>query len=309
LGRPLIAKLLVDAAKREGVNVIAHGCTGKGNDQVRLDVSIAALAPNIKIVAPAREWNMTREQTINYAQEHSIPVPVTVKSPYSIDENLWGRAIECGALEDPWNEPPADAFAWTKDINATPDAASYIIIGFEKGIPTSIDGEQLSGIDLINKVNKIAGDNGIGIIDHIEDRLIGIKSREVYEAPAAIVLLKAHQSLESMVLSKDQLQFKAKIADDYASHVYNGLWFTAFRQDLDAYVQSTQRFVTGEVKIKLHKGSCRIVGRSSPYSLYDYGLATYDKGDVFDQSAATGFIHIWGLPVRTQGQSQNIFDS
>jgi len=304
LGRPLIAQLLVATAKKEGATIVAHGCTGKGNDQVRFDVSIAALAPELKVIAPAREWNMTREQTIAYAQDHNIPVPATTASPYSVDENLWGRSIECGALEDPWSEPPKDVFAWTRSLEETPGQPSYVEIGFEKGIPVSLDGEKLDGVTLVQRIHELAGEHGIGRIDHVENRLVGIKSREVYEAPAATVLLKAHQALEDLVLTKEQLRFKAKVASEYADLIYNGLWFTGLRQDLAAYVQSSQRYVTGIVKAKLHKGNCQVVGRKSPYSLYSFSLATYDKGDVFDQSASPGFIHIWGLPVRTQARVQ-----
>ena len=304
LGRPLIAQLLVDTAKREDATIVAHGCTGKGNDQVRFDVSVAALAPELKVIAPAREWNMTREQTIAYAQHHDIPVPITVSSPYSIDENLWGRSIECGVLENPWNEPPEDVFTWTKSPEETPSQPDYVDIGFDKGIPVSLNSEKLGGVTLVQRIHELAGEHGIGRIDHVENRLVGIKSREVYEAPAATVLLKAHQALEDLVLTKEQLRFKAKVVSEYADLIYNGLWFTGLRQDLAAYVQSSQRYVTGIVKVKLHKGNCRIVGRKSPYSLYDYSLATYDKGDVFDQSASPGFIHIWGLPVRTQARVQ-----
>ncbi len=304
LGRPLIAQLLVATAKKEGAIIVAHGCTGKGNDQVRFDVSIAALAPELKVIAPAREWNMTREQTIAYAQEHNIPVPATTASPYSVDENLWGRSIECGALEDPWSEPPKDVFAWTKSLEETPGQPSYVEIGFEKGIPLSLDSEKLDGVMLVQRIHELAAEHGIGRIDHVENRLVGIKSREVYEAPAATVLLKAHQALEDLVLTKEQLRFKAKVASEYADLIYNGLWFTGLRQDLAAYVESSQRYVTGIVKVKLYKGSCQIVGRKSPYSLYNFSLATYDKGDVFDQSASPGFIHIWGLPVRTQARVQ-----
>ena len=256
LGRPLIAQLLVDIAKKEGATIVAHGCTGKGNDQVRLDVSVAALAPGLKVIAPAREWNMTREQTIVYAQHHNIPVPVTRSSPYSIDENLWGRSIECGALEDPWNEAGRDVFAWTKPVEETPGDPTYLEIGFVKGIPISLDGENLDGVTLVQRIHKLAGEHGIGRIDHVENRLVGIKSREVYEAPAAVVLLKAHQALEYLVLSKEQLRFKAKVASEYADLVYNGLWFSGLRQDLAAYVESSQRYVTGEVKVKLFKGDC-----------------------------------------------------
>jgi argininosuccinate synthase len=306
LGRPLIAQLLVDTAKSEGATIVAHGCTGKGNDQVRLDVGVAALAPELKVIAPAREWNMTREQTIAYAQSHDIPVPITVASPYSIDENLWGRSIECGVLEDPWNEPPEDIFIWTKAIKDAPDEPAYLEIGFDKGIPTSLDGEILDGVTLVQRIHELAGEHGVGRIDHIENRLVGIKSREIYEAPAAVVLLKAHQALEELVLTKEQLRFKSKVASEYADLIYNGLWFTGLRQDLAAYVESSQRYVTGSVRVKLSKGNCQIVGRKSPYSLYDYSLATYDKGDAFDQSASPGFIHIWGLPVRTQAKVQHL---
>ena len=304
LGRPLIAQLLVATAKKEGATIVAHGCTGKGNDQVRFDVSIAALAPELKVIAPAREWNMTREQTIAYAQDHNIPVPATTASPYSVDENLWGRSIECGALEDPWSEPPKDVFAWTRSLEETPGQPSYVEIGFEKGIPLSLDDEKLDGVTLVQRIHELAGEHGIGRIDHVENRLVGIKSREVYEAPAATVLLKAHQALEDLVLTKEQLRFKAKVASEYADLIYNGLWFSGLRQDLAAYVESSQRYVTGVVKVKLYKGNCHIVSRKSLYSLYDYSLATYDKGDVFDQSASPGFIHIWGLPVRTQARVQ-----
>jgi len=304
LGRPLIAQLLVETAKKENAVAVAHGCTGKGNDQVRFDVGVAALAPKLRIIAPAREWNMTREQTIEYAQSHNIPIPITVASPYSIDENLWGRSIECGVLEDPWTEPPDDVFIWTKSPNEAPDKADYITIGFDEGIPISIDGQRLSGVALTQQVHEIASRHGVGRIDHVENRLVGIKSREIYEAPAATVLTKAHQALEAITLSKDQLRFNNIVASQYADLIYNGLWFSGLRQDLACYVDSSQKYVTGEVKVKLYKGNCHIAGRKSPYSLYDYSLATYDKGDAFDKSASPGFIHIWGLPVRTQSQIQ-----
>jgi len=306
LARPLIAKLLVEVATKEGASAVAHGCTGKGNDQVRFDVSINALSPELKIIAPAREWGMTREQTIEYAHRYGIPVPVTVASPYSIDENLWGRSIECGILEDPWVEPPEEVFTWTKSPGKAPDKPGYVEIGFKQGIPISIDGQELDGVSLTQRLNELAGSHGVGRIDHLENRLVGIKSREIYEAPAAKVLLQAHQALEAMTLSKSQLRFKQRVAQEYADLIYNGLWFTALRQDLAAYVQSSQRFVTGTVRLKLSKGSSTVVGRKSPKSLYSFSLATYDKGDVFDQSASPGFIHIWGLPVRTQAQVQGI---
>jgi len=304
LARPLMAKLLVDVARKEGATVVAHGCTGKGNDQVRFEVGVNALAPELKIIAPAREWGMTREQTINYAQRYGIPVPVTVASPYSIDENLWGRSIECGVLEDPWVEPPDDAFTMTKSPAQAPDKPGYVEIGFENGIPLAIDGKEMDGVSLIQQLNGLAGNHGVGRIDHVENRLVGIKSREIYEAPAAIVLLQAHQALEAMALSKAQLRFKQRVAQEYSDLIYDGLWFTALRRDLAAYVESSQRFVAGVVRLKLFKGCCKVVGRKSPFSLYSHGLATYEKGDVFDQSASPGFIHIWGLSARTQAQVQ-----
>jgi argininosuccinate synthase len=306
LARPLMAKLLVDTALKEKASAVAHGCTGKGNDQVRFDVSINALAPNLKIIAPAREWGMTREETIKYAKRYGIPVPVTVTSPYSIDENLWGRSIECGVLEDPWVEPPAEVFTWIKSPADAPDDPGYVEIGFDQGIPISIDGKKMDGVSLIQHLNQLAGEHGVGRIDHLENRLVGIKSREIYEAPAAIVLLQAHQALEAMTLSKDQLRFKQKVAIEYADLIYNGLWFSSLHQDLFAYVKSTQRYVSGTVRVKLFKGHSTIVGRKSPKSLYSYSLATYDKGDVFDQSASPGFIHIWGLPLKTQAQVQGV---
>ena len=304
LSRPLMAKLLVDTAVDEEAVAVAHGCTGKGNDQVRFEVSINTLSPNLKILAPAREWGMTREQTISYAKRYNIPVPTTADSPYSIDENLWGRSIECGVLEDPWLEPPEEVFTWTKSPNTAPDEPAYIEIGFEKGIPVTIDGQKMNGVSLIQRLNELVGKHGIGRIDHMENRLVGIKSREIYEAPAAAALLQAHQALEAMTLSKEQLRFKQKVTMEYADLIYNGLWFTSLRQDLAAYVNNSQRYVTGTVRLKLFKGNFTIVGRKSPFSLYSYGLATYDKEDVFDQSASPGFIHIWGLSARTQAQVQ-----
>lgn len=308
LTRPLMAKLLVDTALEEGATIIAHGCTGKGNDQVRFEVSINALAPEIKILAPAREWKMTREETIAYAKKYDIPVPITVNSPYSLDECLWGRAIECGVLEDPWAEPPDDVYTWTRSPDQAPDTPQYIEIGFKEGIPISLDGKETEGLDLIQQLNETAGKHGVGRIDHIENRLVGIKSREVYEAPAAIVLLQAHQALEAMTLSKDQLRFKQKVAAEYADLIYNGLWFSQLNRDLSSYILSSQCYVTGTVRMKLLKGHSSIVGRKSPRSLYNLGLATYDKGDEFDQSSAAGFIHLWGLPVKTQAQVQLLGD-
>jgi len=257
-------------------------------------------------MAPAREWGMTREQTINYAQKYNIPIPITASSPYSIDENLWGRSIECGVLEDPWVEPPADVFSWTKSPADAPDKPGYVEIGLEQGIPVSLDGQKVDGVSLIQKLNQLAGEHGVGRIDLVENRLVGIKSREIYEAPAAVVLLGAHQALEALTLSKEQLRFKQKVAVEYADLIYNGLWFSSLHRDLFAYVKSTQRFVSGTVRLKLFKGNCSVVGRKSPQSLYSHGLATYDKGDEFDQSASEGFIRIWGLPLKTQAQVQGV---
>jgi argininosuccinate synthase len=304
LARPLMAKFLVETALKEKAKAVAHGCTGKGNDQVRFDVGVATLAPHLRVIAPAREWGMTREETIKYAQRYGIPVPITVKSPYSIDENLWGRSIECGVLEDPWVEPPADVFAWTKSPADAPNRPGYVEIGFEGGIPVSLDGKKMDGVSLIQRLNELAGGHGVGRVDHLEDRLVGIKSREIYEAPAAMVLLQAHQALEALTLSKDQLRFKQKVAVEYADLIYNGLWFSALREDLAASVASSQRFVSGTVRLKLFKGHATIVGRKSPHSLYSHGLATYDRGDEFDQSAAVGFIRLWGLPAQTQARLQ-----
>ncbi len=309
LSRPLIAREMVAVARDEGATAVAHGCTGKGNDQVRLDVSVQALAPKLKIVAPLREWEMDRESEIVYAQEHSIPINVTKASPYSIDENLWGRSVETGVLEDPWVEPPADVYAWTKAPAEAPKDPAYVEIGFEAGLPISIDGEAIEPVALVRRLNKLAGEHGVGRIDSVEDRLVGIKSREIYEAPAGITLLTAHEALESLTLSKEQRRLKMRIAEEYAEVVYNGLWFSAHHRDLAAYIQSTQRHVSGTVRVKLHKGTAVAVGRKSPKSLYDFSLATYEKGDTFDRNAAAGFINIWGLPVRVQAQAQTLAES
>ncbi|MGB2695746.1 MAG: argininosuccinate synthase, partial [Dehalococcoidia bacterium] len=305
LARPLIAKLMVDVARETGAAAVAHGCTGKGNDQVRLDVSVQALAPDLRIVAPVREWELkTRDAEIEYAQQHGIEIPVTKESSYSTDENLWGRSIESGPLEDPWAEPPEDAFGWTRSVADAPDEPVYIEVGFAHGMPVSLDGDEIDGVALVARLNELAGEHGVGRIDHVEDRLVGIKSREIYEAPAAVTLLRAHQALEGLTLSKQQLRMKSTIAQEYADLIYNGLWFTAHHQDLAHYVQSTQRHVTGTVRMRLHKGQATAVGRQSPRSLYAISLATYGEGDQYDQSTAEGFIHIWGLPVRVQAQAQ-----
>jgi argininosuccinate synthase len=305
LARPLIARLMVEVAKQEGAVAVAHGCTGKGNDQVRFDVSINTLAPDLKIIAPVREWSMKRDNEIAYAAEHGIPIQATSASPYSTDQNLWGRSIECGILEDPWAEPPADVYAWTVDPDSvSPKEPTYVEITFQSGVPVALNGAELDGVTIIETLNKQAGEYGIGRIDHIENRLVGIKSREIYEAPAAVVLLAAHKALESLTLSRDQIRFKETVAGEYARLIYNGQWYSALHQDLAAYVQSTQRFVSGTVRVKLSHGRCAIVGRKSEHSLYSLGLATYESGDQFDHNAALGFIKLWSLPLSTQAQAQ-----
>lgn len=304
LGRPLIAKLLADVAIEEGADAVSHGSTGKGNDQVRFDVSLQVLAPHLEIIAPLREWNMSRDDAIKYAQKHGISVAVKAENPYSIDENLWGRSIECGVLEDPWIEPPSDVYKWTRDIDKTPDEPEYIEIGFEKGIPVSINGEKEEGIVLIERLNNIAGKHGVGRIDHVENRLVGIKSREIYESPAAVVLHQAHRALESLVMSKESLRFKELVSSYYADIVYNGLWFSPFHRDLAAYVASSEQVVNGTVRVKLSKGNNIIVGRKADQSLYSHSLSTYDKSDSFDHKASTGFIKIYGLSPKIQGRQQ-----
>jgi argininosuccinate synthase len=304
IGRPLIAKLLVDVAREEGASAIAHGCTGKGNDQVRFDVSTKALAPDLKIIAPVREHRMSREEQIEWAAARDVPVPATKASPYSTDENLWGRSIEAGMLEDPWAAPPEDIYAWTKSPQSAPDSPREVEIGFDRGRPVTLDGHEMDGVTLVQTLNQWAGEHGIGRSDMVEDRLIGIKSREIYEAPAAWTLHNAHEAMEQMTLSKHQLRVKNSLRQEYADLIYNGLWFTAHHQDLAAYVASTQRYVTGEVRMRLHKGQAVAVGRKSPRSLYSYALATYDRGDQFDHKSAEGFIDIWGLPVQQQARQQ-----
>lgn len=304
LARPLIAKLLVDVAHRVGARAVAHGCTGKGNDQVRFDVAVAALDPTLRIVAPVRDYRMRRDEEIIYAKEHNIPIPVDIESPYSIDENLWGRSVEAGPLEDPWAEPPEDAFAWTCAPTQAPDEPVYVEIEFDQGIPVALDGVPSDGVELITQLNRIGGAHGVGRIDHIENRLIGIKSREIYEAPAAVILHAAHAELEKMTLSKDQARFKARVAAEIADLIYNGQWFSALHQDLAAFVASSQRYVSGVVRVKLFKGTVQVTSRRAVHSLYDPALATYGQGDSFDHQAAEGFIRLFGLPLRTQAQVQ-----
>jgi argininosuccinate synthase len=304
IGRPLIAAMLVQIARQEGAQGIAHGCTGKGNDQVRFDVSTQALAPELKVVAPVREWGMNREDEIEYAAEHGIPVPASAESPYSTDENLWGRSIEAGILEDPWAEPPADVWEWTRDPRDTPDQPTYLEIGFKEGLPISLDGKPIDSVELVETLNRAGGENGVGRIDHLENRLVGIKSREIYEAPAAVILLQAHQALEDITLTKDVARFKDVVAAQWAQMVYDGLWFSPLREALYAFVKYTQRHVNGEVRLKLYKGTSMVAGRKSKDQLYRMELATYGRGDQFDQSAAAGFIKLWGQGVRTASQVQ-----
>ncbi len=296
LGRPLIAQHAVRVALEEGADAVAHGATGKGNDQVRFEVTFAALAPQLKVVAPAREWDMTREQEIEYARRHQIPIPVDVDSPYSIDVNLWGRSIECGVLEDPNCPPPEEVFEWTVSPAAAPEQPEEVTIGFEAGIPASLDGQPLPPAELVARLNALGGKHGVGRVDMIENRLVGIKSREVYEAPAAILLLSAHRDLERLTLDRDTAHYKSTLELKYAELVYYGLWHSPLRRHLEAFFRSTQARVTGSVRLRLHKGSCLAVARQSPESLYDFRLATYDAADRFDHTASPGFIKIWGLP-------------
>ena len=299
LGRPLIARHLVGIARMEGATAIAHGCTGKDNDQVGLDVSVRALDGALEVIAPARMWGMTRSDEIEYARARSIPVPVTMASPYSIDSNLWGRSIECGMLEDPWAEPPDDIFTLTRAPQDCPDRPAYVEIDFEAGVPVRANGIDMPFVELIESLETIAGSHGVGRIDMIENRLVGIKSREIYEAPAAVVLHAAHAELEKLVIARDLDRIRHDMARTYADLVYNGLWYSHAREAIDAFVKAIQPRVTGVVRLKLFKGDCRVVGRKSPFGLYDHGLATYGTGDLYDHGAAEGFIKIWGLPIET----------
>lgn len=305
LSRPLISKLLVQAAQQEGASAVAHGCTGKGNDQVRFEVSIQALNPSLKVVAPVREWGMNRDEEIAYAEKHGIPIPVDLDNPFSIDANIWGRACEAGVLENPWNEAPEEAFEWTNPIELTPDTPEYIEITFEKGVPVALNNVSINLVKLIETLNEIAGKHGIGRIDHIENRLVGIKSREVYENPAALVLINAHKELEFLTLPREVTQFKAMVEQQYAKMIYEGLWYSPLRPAIDAFIEETQKTVTGTVRIKLLKGTYTVVGRKSSYSLYNEQLATYSKVDLFDHNAAIGFIKLWGLPTKVYSEVQN----
>lgn len=299
LSRPLIAKYLALIAKIEGAVAVAHGCTGKGQDQVRIEVCATALNPDLEVIAPVRDWHFSRDAEIEYAKEHDIPVPVTKKSPYSIDANLWGRSIECGPLEDPWTEPPSDAFTMTVDPWNAPDEPEYLEIGFDKGIPVSVNGETMDGVTLIAKINDIAGKHGVGRIDMLEDRLVGFKSREVYECPATVVLLQAHQAVETMTLPKDVLTTKMNLSLQYAELTYVGYWYSPLKNALDAFFDSIQKHVTGVARVRLYKGNVVVVGLKAENSLYADNVATYSDNDAFDHEAAKGFITIWGLPVKT----------
>jgi argininosuccinate synthase len=302
LSRPLISKLLVEVAEQEGAVAVAHGCTGKGNDQVRFEVSIQALNHSLQVIAPVREWGMTRDEEIAYAEEKGIPIPVDLNNPFSIDANIWGRACEAGVLENPWSEAPEEAFAWTNPIEKTPDTPEYIEISFENGIPVAIDGKNANLVDLIEDLNELAGKHGIGRIDHIENRLVGIKSREVYENPAALLLINAHKELEFLTLPREVSQFKTLVEQQMAKVIYEGLWYSPIKNALDAFVEETQKTVTGKVRVKLFKGNHMVVGRQSPFSLYNEELATYLKGDTFDHQAAVGFIKLWGLPTKVYSE-------
>lgn len=302
LSRPLISKLLVEVAEQEGAVAVAHGCTGKGNDQVRFEVSIQALNPSLSVEAPVREWGMTRDEEIAYAEKHGIPIPVDLDNPFSIDANIWGRACEAGVLENPWNEAPEEAFEWTTPIEKTPDEPEYVEITFEQGVPVALNGEKMKLAKLIEKLNEVAGKHGVGRIDHIENRLVGIKSREVYENPAALVLINAHKEMEFLTLPREVTQFKAQVEVQYAKMIYEGLWYSPLRPAIDAFIEETQKSVTGTVKVKLFKGNHVVVRRQSPVSLYNEELATYSTGDLFDHHAAVGFIKLWGLPTKVYSE-------
>ncbi|HAA5993332.1 TPA: argininosuccinate synthase [Listeria monocytogenes] len=302
LSRPLIAKKLVEVARQEGGSAIAHGCTGKGNDQVRFEVAIHALAPDLKVVSPVRDWKWSREEEINYAKEHNIPVPIDLDNPFSIDQNLWGRSNECGVLENPWTTPPEAAYDLTVSLEDAPDTPDIVEITFDAGIPISLNGENMSLANLILTLNEIAGKHGVGRIDHIENRLVGIKSREVYECPAAVTLITAHKELEDLTFVREVAHFKPIIEQKISETIYNGLWFSPLTEALVAFLKSTQKFVNGTIRVKLFKGHAIVEGRKSPNSLYDENLATYTSSDTFDQDAAVGFIKLWGLPTKVSAE-------
>lgn len=305
LSRPLISKKLVEMAHKTGATAIAHGCTGKGNDQVRFEVAISALDPSLKVIAPVREWKWAREEEIKFAIEHGVPVPANLDSPYSVDQNLWGRANECGVLENPWNEAPEDAFGITVAVEDAPDTPEYVEIEFKEGKPVAINGQEMKLATLIQKLNTIAGAHGVGRIDHVENRLVGIKSREIYECPGAVTLLVAHKEIEDLTLVREVSHFKPIIENELSNLIYNALWFSPATKAIMAYIKETQKVVNGTAKVKLYKGSARVVARKSPNSLYDENLATYTAADSFDQDAAVGFIKLWGLPTQVNSQVNN----
>jgi len=302
LGRPLIARLIGQVAVEERAEAVAHGCTGKGNDQVRFDVTFNTLFPSLRVIACFREHKMTREEAMDYARQRAIPVPVEKKKPYSIDVNLWGRSIECGVLEDPWIEPPADIYEWTRGPADAPDQPDYAEVEFREGVPVALDGDKLSPATLINRMNVLAGLHGVGRIDMVENRLVGFKSRENYECPAATALITAHRDLEALTMERELAHFKASLEPKYAELIYYGLWHSPLREALDAFFEFSQRQVTGTVRLRLHKGTCAAVGRRSPASLYQHDLATYDEGDKFDVSHSHGFIQLWGLSSRVAAE-------
>jgi argininosuccinate synthase len=295
LSRPLIAKYLASTAKELGANSVAHGCTGKGNDQVRFEAAVAALAPDLTSLAPVRDFALTRDKAILYAQEHNLPIEQSKKSPYSIDQNVWGRAVETGFLEDPWNAPIEDLYTYSKDP-AEAREATEVTITFDQGVPVAINGQPVTPLQAVVQLNKLAGDQGVGRIDIVEDRLVGIKSREVYESPAGLTLIAAHEELENVTIERDVARYKRRVEAEWAELVYDGLWFSGLKRALDSFIDETQRFVSGEVRLSLHAGKATVTGRRSDVGLYDYNLATYDTGDTFDQSLAKGFIELWSLP-------------
>ena len=305
LSRPLISKKLVEMAHKTGATAIAHGCTGKGNDQVRFEVAISALDPSLKVVAPVREWKWAREEEIKFAIEHGVPVPANLDSPYSVDQNLWGRANECGVLENPWNEAPEDAFGITVAVEDAPNTPEYVDIEFKEGKPVAINGQEMKLAALIQKLNVMAGAHGVGRIDHVENRLVGIKSREIYECPGAVTLLAAHKEIEDLTLVREVSHFKPIMENELSNLIYNALWFSPATKAIMAYIKETQKVVNGTAKVKLYKGSARVVARKSPNSLYDENLATYTAADSFDQDAAIGFIKLWGLPTQVNSQVNN----
>lgn len=307
LSRPIISKKLVEIAHQTGATTIAHGCTGKGNDQVRFEVAIAALDPNLKVIAPVREWKWSREEEIKFAKENDVPVPADLDNPYSVDQNLWGRANECGVLENPWNEAPEEAFGITSSVEDAPDTPDYVEITFAKGVPVALDGEEMSLVDIIQTLNKKAGSHGVGRIDHVENRLVGIKSREIYECPGAVTLLAAHKEIEDLTLVREVSHFKPIIENELSNMIYNALWFNPATKALIAYIKETQKTVNGTAKVKLFKGVAKVVARKSDNSLYDENLATYTSADTFDQDAAVGFIKLWGLPTKVNAEINQPF--